>query len=504
MYNSENEIYGVLATGVEVTEKVVAQKKTEESEKNLRNVIMQSPVAMCIFRGVEHVVEIANERMLALWGTTAEKVVGNPIFTGLPEAKDQGFETLLNNVYNTGETYKAYEIPVSLPRGNDIETKYLDFVYEAFREPDGIISGVMAVATEVTEQVLSKKELQLSEERLRIALDAGGLGTWELDYSYPEKAITTEKFNEIFGIESSVRGDISSVIHPDDIEIRNNAHKEAIKTGKLFYEVRIKKDETIKWVRVAGKVLYDKDGNPEKMLGIADDITGQKNLQQQKDNFIAMASHELKTPVTTIKAYGQVLEQILTQKGDVKEAAMITKMVTQVNRLNNLISDLLNITKINSGKLEYNRSNFNFNELVLEMTEDLQRTTADHKLIVSVAKAVTVIADRERISQVITNFISNAIKYSPASEIINIYTVVSENEVTFCVQDHGIGINKESQSKVFEQFYRVNDDRHKTFQGFGLGLYISSEIIKREGGKIWVNSIDGEGSTFCFSLSINL
>ncbi|MDB5223673.1 MAG: yycG 3, partial [Chitinophagaceae bacterium] len=330
-----------------------------------------------------------------------------------------------------------------------------------------------------------------------------GLGTWELDYAHPEKAITTKKFDEIFGIESNFRGEISSVIHPDDIEIRNNAHKEAIKTGKLFYEVRVNKDETIKWVRVAGKVLYDKNGKPEKMLGIADDITGQKNLQQQKDNFIAMASHELKTPVTSIKAYGHVLEQMLIKKGEVKEAAMMTRMDTQVNRLNNLITDLLNITKINSGKLDYNRSSFNFNELVLEMTEDLQRTAADHKLIVSLAKPVTVVADRERISQVITNFISNAIKYSPGSEIINIYTEVNDNEVTFCVQDHGIGIDKESQTKVFEQFYRVNDARHQTFQGFGLGLYISSEIIKREGGRIWVNSVEGEGSTFCFSLSIS-
>lgn len=505
MFDSDNNIDGVLATGVDVTEKVIAQKKTEESENNLRNIIMQSPAAMCIFRNVEHVVEIANDRMLEVWGKPSEAVVGKPIFVGLPEVKNQGFEDLLNGVYTTGKTYKANGVPVLLPRETGIETVYIDFVYEAFREPDGIISGVMAVATDVTEQVLSAKNLQLSEERLRIAIDAGGLGMFELDYSSPDKLITTARFDEIFGFDNKVlRDEFVSVIHPDDLSIRNYAHKESLTTGKIFYEVRIINQEKIKWVRIAGKILYNKDKKHERLLGIVDDITNQKNLQEQKDNFIAMASHELKTPVTSIKAYGQVLEEILRNKGNLVEAGMMVRMDTQVNRLNNLISDLLNITKINSGKLEYHKTDFDFNELVKEMTEELQRTTNKHKLHVNAPEAITVFADKERISQVITNFISNAIKYSPDGEIINISTTINENEIICCVQDFGIGINAESQQKVFEQFYRVNDEKHQSFQGLGLGLYISSEIIKREGGKIWVKSTEGKGSEFYFSLPISI
>jgi two-component system CheB/CheR fusion protein len=505
MYDTDNNINGVLATGVEVTDKVIAQQKTEESENNLRNIIMQAPVAMCIFRGAEYVVEIANERMLQFWGKPSGELVGKPIFIGLPESKNQGFEELLNTVYTSGKTYKANGVPVTLPRETGIETVFMDFVYEPFREPDGIISGVMAVSTDVTEQVLSAKRVQLSEERLRIAIDSGGLGTFEMDYSSPDKAITSSRFNEIFGSNNKISlQEFISLIHPDDLEIRNQAHKESLTTGRIFYEVRIVINDKINWVRIAGKILYNKDGEPEKLLGVVDDITNQKNLQVQKDNFIAMASHELKTPVTSIKAYGQVLQEMLRNKGSLKEADMMVRMDTQVNRLNNLISDLLNITKINSGKLEYHKMAFNFNELVKEMTEELQRTTNKHKLNLNLAKAVTVFADKERISQVITNFISNAIKYSPDAEIINISTTINENEINCCVQDFGIGINAESQQKVFEQFYRVNDEKHQTFQGFGLGLYISSEIIKREGGKIWVTSTEGKGSEFCFSLPISV
>ena len=505
MYDSENKIYGVLATGVDVTEKVIAQKKTEESENNLRNIILQSPVAMCILRGKDHVIEIANERMLKLWGKSSEELVGKPVFIGLPEVKDQGFEQLLGNVYHTGETYKAYGVPVNLPRAEGIETVYVDFVYEAFKEPDGVISGVMVVAMDVTEQVVSGKKLSLSEDRLRIALDAGGLGTFEVDFSSPDTLITNSRLNEIFGLSKNLsRKAFSALIHPDDEGIRNRANEESLKNGKLFYEARIiRKDGSIRWIRVAGKMLYNADGKPQKLLGIVDDITDQKNLQQQKDNFIAMASHELKTPVTSIKAYGQVLEQMLRVNGSVKEADMMVRMDTQVNRLNNLIRDLLNITKMNSGKLEYHRTAFDLNEVVKEMTEELQRTTTNHTLNLDLTGPALVFADKERISQVITNLISNAIKYSPNSAVINIATSIKENEVTCCVQDFGIGIDPESQQKVFEQFYRVNDEKHQSFQGFGLGLYISAEIIKREGGKIWVKSTEGKGSEFYFSLPIS-
>ncbi|RYZ98085.1 MAG: HAMP domain-containing histidine kinase, partial [Sphingobacteriaceae bacterium] len=216
----------------------------------------------------------------------------------------------------------------------------------------------------------------------------------------------------------------------------------------------------------------------------------------------SIASHELKTPVTSIKAYTQVLERMLSKNGNTKEASMIIKMDSQVNRLTGLIGDLLDVTKVNAGKLQFNDVDFILAELVGEVVEDLQRTTEKHTLVNKFDYTGTVHADRERIAQVITNLITNAIKYSPQPGDIIIHSELKKDEVHLCVQDFGVGISEEKQDRVFEQFYRVSGNKQHTFPGLGLGLYISSEIIKREGGRIWVNSVENKGSTFCFALQV--
>ena len=160
LFDAEGNVYGVMNTGVDNTDLVLAKLKVEENEKNMRNTILKAPVAMCIFRGADHVVEIANDRMIELWGHTADEVMNKPIFDGLPEIRDQGFEQLLDGVFTTGEAFIAQGVPVTLPRDGKIETVYVNFVYEAFREADNTISGVLAVATDVTDQVLARQKIE--------------------------------------------------------------------------------------------------------------------------------------------------------------------------------------------------------------------------------------------------------------------------------------------------------------------------------------------------------
>lgn len=160
LYDASGKVYGVMNTGANVTDLNVTKQKLEESEQNLRNIILQAPVAMCILRGADFVVEIANERMLQVWGKSGRELFQKPLFDGLPEAKGQGFENLLQNVFTTGETFRAYGLAATLPRGNKLETVYLDFVYEAFREADRTISGIMAIAVDVTEQVLARHKIE--------------------------------------------------------------------------------------------------------------------------------------------------------------------------------------------------------------------------------------------------------------------------------------------------------------------------------------------------------
>lgn len=227
-----------------------------------------------------------------------------------------------------------------------------------------------------------------------------------------------------------------------------------------------------------------------------------KELEAQKDNFLAIASHELKTPVTSIKAYGQVLQKMFNQKGDTIAVAAIKKMDAQINKLTVLISDLLDVTKIQSGKLYMNLEYFNFNELLHEIVDELQVTATKHRLVKEFGTEAQLFGDRDRTGQVITNFITNAIKYSPEGGDIFIRSTVAGQKIILGVQDFGIGIPKDEAAKVFERFYRVTGSKHNTIPGLGLGLYISSEIIKRQGGKIWVESTEGKGSTFFFSLPL--
>ncbi|GAA4102339.1 PAS domain S-box protein [Mucilaginibacter panaciglaebae] len=746
---------------INVTELHNITEREQKSEAALRlqrqqlfNTFMQAPVGIAILKGNNYVVDLINPSLCQLYAQTPEAMMGRPVFDCIPFVKGKGFEKLLDSVLATGVPVKGDGVSALLERNGILETVYINYVYEPYREPDGEISGVIVIAIEVTEMFKARKLLEEAEERARLAVDAVGLGTYDLDLISGEIITSTIAAN-ILGFDRLMsRDEYLAAFHPDDLALRNKAHEEALKTGRLIYETRvIWSDKSIHWIRLEGKVLYGDDGVAARIIGtllditeqrkameeqrklitlvdnsvdlmsilsldgvnsyinkagidllgfdnaahvarvpiaelhdpahfgqverevlpavmdkgwwegtmlvrhlksgeifpvynnciriddpvlgapiavgavmrdlrpeiaakqaLADseqllrnitsaapatlwmsdqaglvtyinqtwidwtgreyathlgsgwlssihhadrqkiverlngdiavhglfeaefrlkhadgtthwcmltgqpqydarnnfagyigscvDITDQKLLQQQKDDFIGIASHELKTPVTSIKAYTQVVEKMLLRKGDIKEAKMIGKMDAQINRLTSLIGDLLDVTKINSGKLQFNDSEFDFVPMVHDLIEDLQRTAERHKLVEHHSEIGIVYGDKERIGQVISNLITNAIKYSPHADEIIISTSLIDDEVQLCVQDFGIGISEDKLDKVFEQFYRVSGDMQHTFPGLGLGLYISSEIIKREGGRIWVNSEVGKGSTFCFAIPL--
>ncbi|HLA56453.1 MAG TPA: PAS domain-containing protein, partial [Flavobacterium sp.] len=261
LYDLSGNIYGIMNTAADVTDLMLANQKVEQSEDNLRNTILQAPVSMCILKGPKHFVEIANERMLELWGKKHHEIVGKQLMDGLEEIKGQGFDLLLDHVYATGETYKAYDVAVKLPRETGIETVYVDFVYEAFRENDGSIAGVLVVATDVTEQLIARMKIEQAEERARLAIESADLGSYEINL-VTDHMQTSDRFNDIWGVDHSVpRSEFANRIHPKDREIRAQAHEDALINGNLHYEARvIWADQSEHWVRIKGKVLYDEDG----------------------------------------------------------------------------------------------------------------------------------------------------------------------------------------------------------------------------------------------------
>ena len=225
------------------------------------------------------------------------------------------------------------------------------------------------------------------------------------------------------------------------------------------------------------------------------------DLMNKKDDFMSIASHELKTPVTSLKAYTQIFKMEAEASGDKKKEIMFEKMDAQINKLTSLISDLLDTSKLREGELIYNRQPLKFNEVVKETIDEIQRTSTDHKIILENNPAVTVVADKERIGQVISNLLTNAIKYCQGCDI-KVNTELRNNKVICSVHDDGIGIAREEQDKIFDRFYRVLGQNLHTYPGLGLGLYISKEIVLRHDGEIWVESEPGKGTTFYFSLPV--
>jgi PAS domain S-box-containing protein len=369
----------------------------------------------------------------------------------------------------------------------------------------GEMIAIGAVMRDQRPELAAKQALAESEQLLRSVTSAAPTGLWMSDENGHFTYVNQTWIDWIgLSFESQLKDGWIKAIHDDDQEKVAIAFKKANQIQSV-YEIEfriIHVDGTIHWCVATGKPQYLNNGKFSGYIGACVDITDQKHLQQQKDDFIGIASHELKTPVTSIKAYTQVLERMLLKKGDEKEAMMIGKMDAQINRLTNLIGDLLDVTKINSGKLQFNDRAFDFNVLVGEVVEELQRTAEHHLLVEELQETGTVLADRERIGQVITNLITNAIKYSPHSNRVVISTSLTDKEIILNVIDSGIGIAEDKLPKVFEQFYRVSGDMQHTYPGLGLGLYISAEIIKREHGRIWVNSEQGKGSTFSFALPV--
>ncbi|MES2417748.1 MAG: hybrid sensor histidine kinase/response regulator [Bacteroidota bacterium] len=233
------------------------------------------------------------------------------------------------------------------------------------------------------------------------------------------------------------------------------------------------------------------------------EIEYRKEAEQKKDEFISIASHELKTPLTSVKGYVQLLARSV-DKGDTETVKKhLDKVQIQLEKLNSLIADLLDISKIESGKLKFNKQYFSIDALLDNILEIMHQSNPEFQILRKGKVSQEIFADEMRIEQVIINFLTNAIKYSPGTDQIFITLNLANNQLYFAVKDKGIGMLPEQQKSVFDKFYRVEETSQR-FQGLGIGLYISSEIIARHGGKIGVKSTYGEGSEFYFQLPVNL
>jgi PAS domain S-box-containing protein len=248
--------------------------------------------------------------------------------------------------------------------------------------------------------------------------------------------------------------------------------------------------------------LYLENGHDVIQCNLRD-ITERKEQERRKDEFISMASHELKTPVTSLKGFLALLQRRLTTQGEEKGLHYLARMDAQVHRLTKLINDLLDLSKMQAGQLVYREELFDVDALVQEIIENVQGTTQTHHLLLEGQVQAEMMGDQDRIEQVLINLLNNAIKYSSHADTVHIHVSQEHNQAHVSVQDFGIGIAREHQHKIFERFYQVTDTEEKTYPGLGIGLYISCQIVRRHGGKLWVESEKGKGATFHMTLPLS-
>lgn len=467
----------------------------------------KAPVGI-FFMNKDFVVQFANQAMCKVFDKASlSEIEGQNLFGLLPGLEGDFVQNMYQGVLDTGQAYLDKELPVTFLKDGKPKVTYYDVLVEPVRNEQNEVIGIINISVEQTEQVVNRKRLEESQHRLDLAIEANKLGIWEFNL-VDNTSIRSARYDEIFGYENGApswwgREDFVRHILKEDLPLYTAAFQRALQHGDMESEVRILTAHGIvKWISVRGVILKNDEGTPVKAIGITVDVTERKRQETQKDEFISIVSHELKTPITSVKAYTQILKRELSKLEDPKISMMFDRMDKQLNKLTGIIYDLLDVTHMEGGKVRYNHTSFSFNDLLDEVVSEIQVGISTHTIQTIKEGQDQIVADRERISQVLVNLITNAIKYSPKATDIIIRTYPSDTVLLCGVQDFGYGISEDTKDKLFEKFYRVHNSQHSTVSGLGLGLYITREILKRQNGQIWVNSTLGKGSEFIFELPL--
>ncbi len=501
----------ILLSFEDITKRKFAEFELKKSEQLYHELFSSSTTAIAIFKGPKHVIDRANEAMIKMWGK-GDDVFGKTIIELLPEVRDQGLIDLLDQVYSTGEPFHAHQLPVDLVIDGIMEKRYFDFTYQPQRGEDGEIVGVADIATDVTEQAILSQKIKKSETEFRELVN---LMPHKINLSNKDGNILfyNQNWLEYVGksLEEFVSEPWTTLIHHDEKEEVERVVEDCLTHGHdLDKEIRLRnKKGEYKWHICRATGIKDEEGKITSWISSFTEIQKIKEEEQRKEDFLKLVSHELKTPVTSIKGYVQLLLSVLPKEALEDEKLLPVKpylhrIETQVERLIRLISEMLDLSRIEQRELQLKREKFNLNQQVEYIIEDITYSNKDVQIELEHQCQCDVYADKDRIGQVIINFVTNALKYSPDNNKVQIKVFhEQEDNVAVSVKDFGIGIAEEEQDKIFKSFYRIAGNKDDTYAGFGIGLYLSSEIIKRHNGKIFVKSELGEGSEFTFIIPLN-
>lgn len=451
----------------------------------------------------ELVVLTASDDYLAAQALTREELKGKDVF-------EPGLLPVLHHILETG---KSYQLPISrteLPDPNLKDhtiSRYWDTTYTPFFDENGIMQYIIQYSYDVTNFVAVRnkveqheKEIGASEKHLEYLLNSMPQQVWTATATGIISYVNEICCRDFGRTREELRGEgWQSFVHPDDLPVCIRAWSYALgQNSEYSVQFRLRMaDGQYKW-HLGKAIPLIESGELKMWMGTNTNIDIQKSNEQRKDEFLAIASHELKTPLTSIKAFNQLMKR---SKDPKKIQGFVEKSASQIFRLEQLITDLLDVTKINSGNMTFEKETFQFSEIIATAVQTVQTMSPDHELLLENSIEIPYHGDRLRIEQVLMNFLTNAVKYSPNGGKVIINGKIQSDNIVISVQDFGIGIAEFEMQRLFERYYRV-DNEDLRYEGLGLGLFICSEILRAHHGSFWLESKLGSGSTFYFRLPL--
>lgn len=474
------------------------------------------PAIIAVLLGNDFVFSKANALYRGVFGD--REILGKPIREAIPELEGQGIFEILEEVYRTGVGFvgKEREVLLAKSKNSEPQVHYFNFTYDRLTDDNNNPVGIYVFGNDVTELVLSRKKIEESEELLRQYVESMPQMAFIANAKGDITFFNRPWYEYIKGLEGTEGWGWKDkpVHHPDELAWVIQKWSHAVETGEPYeIEYRLRRfDGMYRWHLGRANPIRDRDGHIVKWIGTNTDIHDKKEIEERleaairsRDEFLSIASHELKTPLTAMHLQNQIFKRA-AKKTESFERQKVEDMVAQnerqVVRLKRLVDDMLDVSRIQSGKL---RTYKDLSDLSTHLRDIVQNMIPQflqkgfEAPEVQIEPGIEVDYDMLRLEQVVINVLSNAIRYGEKKPVF-VSLSKQDDRAVISVKDHGIGISADDQKRIFEKFERAIDSYE--ISGLGLGLYISKKIIDAHEGTISVRSLPGEGSEFTITLPL--
>lgn len=493
-----------------------------QNSRLLQNIIDSIPLPIGVYVGNTLKIELANASMIKAWGK-GNDVLGKTYLDVVPEIEKQQILDQALGVLKTGIAFHAKCQKVDLVIEGTMMEHYFNYSFIPLFDDKGQVYGVLNTGSDVTDLQLAKEEIQNSNEMLTMAIDASGIGSYEIDLA-TKKIKTSGNFNTLCCIENEATNeDLIAKLHPDDLPAREKAHEEAEISGKICYEARIvNENQSARWTKINGKIIKDKEGNPKTVIGIIQDIHEQKEFEEElkkqvtyrtdeltRSNndlmqFASVVSHDLREPLRKIKIFNTLLRNDIESDVNEKSRKYIHKVSQSAQRMENIIEGILTYSTLD--KTLQIIDTIDLNEVIENIKIDLELVIKEKDAILITCDLPEIEGAPILISQLFYNLIQNALKFSKADQpprVIITSTmekIDGADAVQITIKDNGIGLDAEFAEKIFTAFERLHSKDH--YEGNGLGLALCRKIAKRHNGKITATGEKDNGAEFTVTLPL--